>query len=67
MAATDTPVVGRAYPMFFAEETCMKITDVHATWLRYPIPPDKQHVATGRSDIQLYHPRILPGLQPTAA
>ena len=23
----------------------MKITDVKATWLRYPIPEDKQHVS----------------------
>ena len=23
----------------------MKITDVNATWLRYPIPEDKQHVS----------------------
>jgi L-alanine-DL-glutamate epimerase-like enolase superfamily enzyme len=26
-------------------EKAMKITDVHATWLRYPIPEDKQHVS----------------------
>jgi L-alanine-DL-glutamate epimerase-like enolase superfamily enzyme len=32
-------------PVTYVAENAMKISDVKATWLRYPIPEDKQHVS----------------------